>query len=95
VSAEVFEDAAVGAADAAMGAAMAEARDEAKGETTDADAARSRAFRGRRSRVFPPLRLRGPRNQAGPSSSGRRLDTSRYCFPENRSPSTVASRSHR
>jgi len=47
VSAEVFEDAAVGVADAAMGAAMAATRDEAKGETTDGGAARSRAFRGR------------------------------------------------
>src|SRR5580700_12061323 len=58
VSAEVFEDAAVGAADAAMAAAMAATRDEAKGETMDAGAARSRALRGRRSRVFPPQLLR-------------------------------------
>jgi hypothetical protein len=95
-SAEASGDAAVAVADAvmdgAMDAAMEGTRDEAtavmKCATKGGSAARSRALPGLRLRAFPPQSLRERKNQAGPSSSDRRRDTSRSCFRENQSPNT-------
>ena len=91
VSGEVIEDAGavvVGVAtDAAMGAAM----DAAKGVI----AVRSRALLGLRARMFLLRLLLVPRNQDEASSLDRRRVTSRFCCPENRSPSIGDWRSHR
>src|SRR5580704_18966022 len=88
-SGEVFADAAAAAVDATMGVAMDVAR-------------RGSRFRSRGSHGLRPRALRlllflllVPGSQAGASSLGRRRDTSRYCFLENRFPSTGAWRRRR
>src|SRR5271169_612064 len=86
VSAEVFEAAAVVVADAAMG----EATDGARDVIEERSGGRSRVLPGLRWKVLLLRLFLGFRNQAGPSSSDRPQGTSRYCFLENRFPSTAA-----
>ena len=60
-----------------------------KAAAKDVNGLRSRVSLAPQPRPFPLPWFRVLRNQPGLSSSGRQLATSRYCFPENQSPSTA------
>ena len=92
-NAAVIEDAVA----AEVGVAMDEAKDGMTDVAMDAIAERSRVCLGPRRRALLLLFLLPlvPANQAERSSLALPLDTSRYCFPESRFPSTGAWRTRR